>query len=128
VDNIVNLQGLTDDILKEIELKKRALAEEVKGLDSLKVKQKSAEKLVKELKSKERDPKVEEACKVRQATLSILKSLLGVISIQAPEPTCLRIVYQTRDRRAQQIYPKVTVLLYFTHAGGQLDSYEVRNN
>lgn len=122
----MSIQSTTDTILKEMEVKKRLLVEEVKELEGLKVKQKNAEKVVKELKSQSRDIKIEELCKAHLATLSILKSLLGVVSIEAPEPTCLRIVYKIQGPSSNQDTDiSVAILIHFNRPGGRIESFEV---
>lgn len=126
--NLVAIQEKTDLILRDFELKKKLLTENSKELESLKVKQRIAEKFVKELESKGTDPRVQEDCKRQLDLLNVLKLLLGVNSIEAPEKGCLKIEYEVQDKEVRQVCAKVLVVIHFAQSDGPIESYNVSDS
>ena len=120
-----NLEKDQGETLKAIDAAKKRLAEGLQTHDRLQQEHKEAERQVKQAKTQKRDAKAEKACKSYQATLTVLKNLLGVVSIEAPSSTSLRCVYTVQDRRARQFCSEVAILVHFASAGGRIKSYEV---
>lgn len=108
-----------------MELAKRQLAENLQALNRLEVDHKVAERQAKEAETMGRDRKVEAVCRAHLAALALLRSVLGISSIGAPTPTCLRSVYKVQDAAARRFCVEVAVLLHFAHPGGRIKGYEV---
>jgi hypothetical protein len=106
---------------------KKHLAEAMQALSRIEHEQRLAEKQAKQVETQARDRKIESQCRAHLATLAVLKGLLGISSIGAPTPTCLRCVYKVQDTRARQFCAEVAVLIHFTTPTGRIKSYELQS-
>jgi hypothetical protein len=98
--------GRLDASKKEVEVIKKAKAREPK-------------------ESKEDEKRNRERCQTHQDTMEVLKGLLGITTVEAPRPDCLRCVYKVQGPLARRKYSEVALLLYFTSSDGGIKSYEV---
>lgn len=122
-----NLEDEHSETLRTTDVVKKKLTDKMQRLDRLQIDHKAAESQLQVVKKQKKDIKAEKACKSYSATLTILKSLIGVVSIEAPSPTVLRCVYKVQGDKARSFCAEVAVLIHFVTPGGRIGRYEMQS-
>uniref|UniRef100_V5GNF7 Kinetochore protein Sos7 coiled-coil domain-containing protein n=2 Tax=Kalmanozyma brasiliensis (strain GHG001) TaxID=1365824 RepID=V5GNF7_KALBG len=156
VEEMTALEGKTADVKKAIEATKKDLVSSLRALDRINAERSLAEKFASEAKlgmgvDGGRDLETERLCASHAATISLLRSLLGIDEIEAISPTEIRITYKlpldsilqqsqqeaagkaagSRRKRKSIALPDqslVHVNLRFKDVGGRIDEVSVTSS
>ncbi|SPO22982.1 uncharacterized protein UTRI_01660 [Ustilago trichophora] len=99
IQEMTTLEGKTTDVKKAIEATKKDLVSSLRALDRINAERSLAEKFANEAKmgmgvDGGRDLETERLCASHAATISLLRSLLGIDEIEAVSPNEIRITYK----------------------------------